>query len=232
MQGERGMPGKNTRKIYVENGYYHVYNRGVEKRSIFMDVYDYTVFLSILKEYLSPRDEKSLSLKLIDSKLTTGERNKIWHSIRRKNFSNDITLMAYCLMPNHFHLFIKQNTPKSLNQFMGALSSSYSLYFNHKYKRVGTLYEGVYKAVLINDEGQFLHVSRYIHKQALSLQGEALQEIQPSSWAEYTGTRRTTWIHPEEILAHFSNEDKRFSYLNFVKEWKEEEQRNLEYAFD
>jgi putative transposase len=226
------MPGKNTRKLYIENGYYHVYNRGVDKRPIFLDTDDYSVFLSLLKEYLAPRDDNELLKKLNNSNLSISERNRIWHSIRRKNFSDEISLMAYCLMLNHFHFFLKQKTPKILNQFMGALSASYSLYFNHKYHRVGTLYEGVYKAVLINDEGQFLHLSRYIHKQALSLQGEALQEIQPSSYADYIGIRRTNWIHPEEILAFFSNDDKRFSYQNFVREWKEEEQRYAGLALD
>jgi putative transposase len=213
------MPGKNTLKLSVENGYYHLYNRGVEKRSIYHDDQDYTVFLSLLKEYLSPKNEVEIRRELGRSKMTPSERSQIWHSLRRKNFNSDIRLLAYCLMPNHFHLFIRQQTTLTMNQFMGSLSASYSAYYNHKYDRVGTLYEGVYKAVLINDDGQFLHLSRYIHKQALALKDGELQEMQPSSFPEYIGTRKTGWIHPEEVLEISSQGDPSFSYRDFVKEW-------------
>ena len=72
------------------------------------------------------------------------------------------------------------------------------------------------KAVLVNSEGQFLHLSRYIHKQALTLQGDALQLKQPCSYPEYVGERKTQWIHPEEILSYFSKENPILSYRNFV----------------
>jgi putative transposase len=225
------MPGKNTRKLYLENGYYHVYNRGVEKRSIFHDPQDYAVFLSYLKEYLTPKGDKDLRLQLNATGISSAERNKIWHSLRRQNFSSEITLLAYCLMPNHFHLFLKQKTPKTMNQFMGSLCSSYSAYYNHKYDRVGTLYEGVYRALLVNSDSQFLHLSRYIHKQALSLQGEVLQEMQPCSYSEYLGKRKTNWVHPEDVLVHFSQTEPAFSYERFVKDWIDDE-KNLAIILD
>jgi hypothetical protein len=78
---------------------------------------------------------------------------------------------------------------------------------------------------LITSEKQFLHLSRYIHKQALSpqsLQGEALRKVlrekQPCSYSEYLGQRKTEWIHPEEILSYFNKENPRFSYQTFVKQ--------------
>jgi len=215
------MPAKNSRKQYLENGYYHIYNRGVEKRKIFLDQQDYAVFLSYLKEYLLPKDEKKLNDRLTNPQISSVEKNKILKSLHLNNFTQEITLLAYCLMPNHFHFFVKQKSTGTIDSFMNSLATRYTMYFNHKYKRVGHLYQGVYKAVLITSEPQFLHLSRYIHQQALALQGLALQswrEKQPCSYPEYLGKRKTLWIHPEEILSYFDQTNPNLSYENFVRQ--------------
>ncbi|EKD85788.1 MAG: Transposase, partial [uncultured bacterium] len=167
------MPAKNAIKLYLENGYYHLYNRGVEKRKIFLDEQDYSVFLSYLKEYLLPKNEKELQERLSDPSASSKEKDKILKLLRMNNFSDEIALLSYCLMPNHFHFFVKQKNPNIIDKFMNSLCTRYTMYFNKKYERVGSLYQGVYKAVLLTTEAQFLHLSRYIHKQALASQGEA-----------------------------------------------------------
>lgn len=207
------MPAKNSRKTYVENGYYHIYNRGVEKRPIFLDQQDYGVFLSYLKEYLLPKDEKSLFQKLSDPNTSYKEKDKILKLLRLNNFNKDIILLAYCLMPNHFHFFIKQKSLGAIDKFMNSLGTRYTMYFNRKYKRVGSLYQNVYRAVLVNTEKQFLYLSKYIHKQAL-----ALQSNQPCSFSDYLGLRKTSWVHPEEILSYFSKTNALLSYENFILE--------------
>lgn len=212
------MAAKNSRKTYLENGYYHIYNRGVEKRIIFQDQQDYAVFLSYLKEYLLPKNEKKLSERLSDPQLSPREKDKTLKALRMNNFAGEITLLAYCLMPNHFHFFVKQKSIGGIDSFMNSLALRYTMYFNRKYKRVGPLYQGVYKAVLITSEPQFLHLSRYIHKQALKLQDLVLQEKQPCSYLEYLGQRRTEWIHPEEVLSNFDQKNPNLSYENFVKQ--------------
>jgi putative transposase len=206
------MPSKNSTKIYVKNGYYHIYNRGVEKRTIFLDQQDYGVFLSYLKEYLLPKNEKELYEKLSDPKTSYKEKDKILKLLRLNNFNQEITLLAYCLMPNHFHFFVKQKNLGAIDKFMNSLGTRYTMYFNRKYKRVGSLYQDVYKAVLIDNEKQFLHLSRYIHKQALILRN------QPCSYLEYVGKRKTLWIKPEEVLSYFSKTNPSLSYENFVLE--------------
>ena len=216
------MPAKNSVKQYLENGYYHIYNRGVEKRKIFLDGQDYSVFLSYLKEYLSPKNEKELYDKLSNPSLSYKERDKILKLIRLNNFADEITLLAYCLMPNHFHFFIKQKNPNSIDSFMNSLGTRYTMYFNKKYTRVGSLYQGVYKAALIENEKQFLHLSRYIHKQALASQGEALREGQPSSYKRYLDMEKTEWVNPSEILSFFSSKHPLLSYRAFVEELEEE----------
>src|SRR3989304_6385484 len=102
------MPSKHSTKTYIENSYYHIYNRGVEKRNIFLDQQDYGVFLSYLKEYLLPKNERELANKLADPNVSSREKAKIIKLLRMNNFADEIILFAYCLMPNHFHLLIKQ----------------------------------------------------------------------------------------------------------------------------
>ena len=211
------MPAKNSRKTYAPNGYYHLYNRGVEKRTIFQDEQDYGVFLSYLKEYLLPKDEKNLQIKLSDRRTSYQERDKIIKMMRLNNFNNEIELLAYCLMPNHFHFFVKQHNIGAIDKFMNSLGTRYTMYFNKKYKRVGSLYQGVYKGVLVSQDNQFVYLSKYIHMQALNLQGEALQ-VQPSSFDDYLGLRDTKWVHPEQVLIYFSQTNPQLSYSNFVKE--------------
>ena len=217
------MPSANETKEYVENGYYHIYNRGVEKRLIFQDEQDSVVFLSYLKEYLLPKNEEELSKKLSDQNLPYKERVKTIRLLRMNNFADEITLLAYCLMPNHFHMLIKQKSASSIDKFMNSMATRYTMYFNQKYKRVGPLYQGVYKAVLITRDEQLLHLTRYIHqnpqgkkKHLEKSHAENLLYSQPSSYPEYAGKRKTMWIKCEEILAYFSKTNSKFSYEAFV----------------
>ncbi len=215
------MPCKNSLKQYTENGYYHIYNRGVEKRTIFQDIQDYLVFLSYLKDYLLPKNEKELREKLSNSDISYKEKDKIIKLLQLNNFAEEINLLAYCLMPNHFHFLINQNSGSSMDKFMNSLATRYSMYFNRKYKRVGTLYQGVYKAVMVTTDEQLLHLTRYIHKQALALQGEALErgmQEQPSSYLDYIGKRETAWVKLDEILTFFSKTNPKLSYEAFVKQ--------------
>ena len=217
------MPCLNSRKQYLENGYYHLYNRGVEKRIIFLDEQDYSVFLSYLKEYLLPKDKDKLLAIISDPNIPYQEKDKIYKLLQLNNFAGEITLLAYCLMPNHFHFFVKQNSQNSIDKFMNSLCTRYTMYFNKKYKRVGSLYQGVYKAVLITSDEQFVYLSKYIHLQALASQGEALrgQEPQPSSYPEYLKIRDTQWVNPDEVLEHFINKITNISSTKSYKKFVE-----------
>ena len=217
------MPARNAEKQYVRNCYYHLYNRGVEKRDIFIDDQDRGVFLSYLKEYLLPKGEALLHQKLADPKTSPIDKAKILKALRMNNFSSEIQLLAYALMPNHFHLLVHQKSALTIDTFMNSLGTRYSMYFNRKYKRVGPLYQGVYKAVPIVSEEQLLHVSRYIHRNPLSLQGVALKMLsnQPTSYAEYLGMRNTLLIHAAEILSYLSKTIPFMNYSAFVNETDE-----------
>jgi len=202
-------------KQYVEEGYYHIYNRGVEKRKIFLDEQDYKVFLKYLKLYLDPPG------KLPIRKVSIG--NNTFQTVPRplKNYYDKVKLLSYCLMPNHFHLLIKQTDKKSIELFMRSLATKYSVYFNKKYNRVGSLFQGPYKAVLASDDIYLLHLSRYIH---LNPGKDSPYRMAYSSYPEYLQKRNTSWIYTKDILSHFKTAKKTslkdmLSYQSFVDDY-------------
>lgn len=211
------MPAKNKIKEYHENGYYHLYNRGVEKRVIFADKQDESVFLSYIKEYLTPKDSDKLSRTINDDTSTPHQKAQARKLIRMNNFSDQLNLLAYCLMSNHFHLLVKQTVPRTIEIFMRSLCTRYVQYFNHRNNhRVGPLFQDVYKAVLVESEEQLLHLSRYIHLNPLQ-KGRSLKESpQPSSYPNYLGFIKQDWIKPHEILSYFAKSGTN-SYSSFVE---------------
>lgn len=217
------MPAKNSIKVYVEDGYYHLYNRGVNKQAIFMDEQDYAVFLSYLKTYLLPKNENELRQKLADPTTNYKEKDKILNLLKLNNFADEIILICHCLMPNHFHFLVKQNSENAIDSFMNSLGTRYTMYFNRKYKRVGPLYQGVYKAVMVVSDEQLLHLTRYIHRNPIHLdsKGDAFRAQimkQPSSYPEYLEQRKTEWVYPEEILKFFSKTNPALSYQAFTEQ--------------
>ncbi|MDP2632892.1 MAG: transposase [Candidatus Curtissbacteria bacterium] len=195
----------------------------MEKRDIFLDEQDYKVFLHFLKRYLTeaPRSPDRIS---------PGWKTDLF---------DKLNLISYCLMPNHFHLLIKQSTKEAITDFMRALSNSYVRYFNEKYERVGALFQGKFKAVLIESDIYLLHLSRYIHLNPLEVRpadrsdlSRFLDDFSYSSYGEYIGQRKTEWIHPEEILSFFKtskhgNLKDFLSYQNFVEDYKEDSKEIL-----
>lgn len=199
------MPQKNARKIYYENAFYHVYNRGVEKRDIFLNHEDYLFFLHLLKTSLLPPQPSGQGQTL--------PRN------RRKKFHDKIDLMAYCLMPNHYHLLLRQKTISGLTEFTRSVSTSYSMYFNKKYKRVGSLFQSVFKATDIREENYLLWVSRYIHRNPPNFQNYPY-----SSYNDYLGKYKTSWLNTSLLLKFFESKRKSSekNYQEFVENIKDE----------
>jgi putative transposase len=217
------MPSKNSIKTYIAASFYHIYNRGVEKRNIFLEDIDYRVMLSYLQTYLLPKDEQRLYAVIADPNAYYKDKNNALKLLRLNNFSKSITLLSFCLMTNHYHMIIRQHEELSMDSFMNSLWTRYTMYFNKKYKRVGPLFQDVYKAVLIQSDEQLLHLSRYIHVNNiakhhftnLASKGDALRGYFYSSYQDYIGLRKLEWVHPEYILSYW-NKNPRMSYENFV----------------
>ncbi len=221
------MPAKNVVKTYVENGYYHIYNRGVEKRIIFQDDRDYKVFLRFLKEYLSPPP----TLKNLRTSFTL--QGSSFQSIphQTKNYHQEIELLAYCLMPNHFHLLIHQKTARSIDKFMKSLLTRYVIYFNKRNSRTGPLFQGIYKAILVQEEPYLLHLSRYIHLNPSEYTLPLTSAY--SSYANYLGLQNTPWIKTDLILSFFNQATLPLpknitTYQQFVEEYQMESQSFLD----
>lgn len=206
------MPAKNVLKQYDSGAYYHLYNRGVDRCSIFLEDADYKTFLSFLKLYLTLQ----------------GESLKVAPSRKPKNYFGEIELLSYCLMPNHFHLLIKQNSDHGIDHFMRSLSTKYVRYFNTRRHRIGPLFEGPYKAVKIESDEQCLYVSKYIHRNPLSLSPykespRRLREYRYSSYENYLKLFSQAWVQTELICAHFSQTNPQLSYESFVEQSQSED---------
>jgi REP element-mobilizing transposase RayT len=130
-------------KELCKGNYYHVYNRGVNRERIFLDKQDYQAFLLRLRVCLGYKNRSSLRIKPFDMGL--------------------FSIVAYCLMDNHYHLLIRQNTDIGIGLLVNKLCTSYAVFFNKKYSRVGHLFQDIYKVKLIHDDYYLDQVSAYIH---------------------------------------------------------------------
>lgn len=138
------------RKIpFVNQNYYHIFNRGVEKRRIYLIGRDYKRFIDSMFYYQYSGIKPKFSR--FDPKKDKLKNKKL------------VRIAAYCLMPNHFHLLIKQLEDGGISKFMGQLCNSYTKYFNTKNERIGPLLQGNFKSVWVESTEQLLHVSRYLH---------------------------------------------------------------------
>ncbi|MES2970703.1 MAG: transposase [Patescibacteria group bacterium] len=187
------MPSRNLEKIYLPEAYYHLYNRGVNKRRVFLDDSDYAVFLNLLKRYL-------------DDKPTLDNRGREYEWLH-----NSVELLSFCLMPNHYHLLIYQLEPDAMTQLLRRVGTSYTAYFNKKYKRTGPLFQDRFKASMITRDDYLQHISRYIH-----LNPQQYQKWKYSSLPYYLDQKQANWIQPERILELFSSVKE---YEKFVADW-------------
>lgn len=210
------MPSRNIIKPYLAGGYYHIYNRGVNKRTIFKDKQDYAVFFSYLKTYLLPMDTDILKAIIASPSTLPKEKNLALRQLQLNNFNNKIELLAYILMTNHFHFLIHQTDERDVKVFMQSLMTRYTRYFNKRHNRVGPLFEGIYKAVPVETDGQLLYLTRYIHR------NDPLFK-QPSSYPNYLRQIHQDWVKPEFILQHFNN-----TGFNTYREFVESEDSETE----
>lgn len=189
------MPRRNVIRSDAPDSYYHVYARGNSRHRIFIDEQDYITFLNLLERYLSPEEAKNP------------------FGISYPNFYNRVDLLAYCIMPNHFHLLVFQRQPKDLTSLMQSIMTSYSRYFNARYKRSGPLFESRYRASIITDDTYLEHITRYIH-----LNPKLWRSYEYSSLPYYLQRDEVSWVRPERILSLF---DSPTAYEAFVADYEE-----------
>jgi putative transposase len=174
------------RTIKLEKGkYYHIYNRGANRQSIFFADENYRFLLRKVEHY---------------------------------TIQTRITVIAYCLMPNHFHFLFRQDGEISISDCMQKIFNGYTKAINKMYNRTGTLFESPFKAKVIETEEYAIHLCRYIHRNPV----EAKLVTQPDFWefsnyAEWIGKRKESLKDEMFITAHFKTAD---DYINFVLNYK------------
>jgi putative transposase len=200
---------------------YHVLNRGVDKRIIFNEKKDYMRFIHNLYEL---NDEESVPLNFYKFRQTLN--NKIKNKKEIKNKLVDV--LAFCLMPNHYHLLISPRSDNAISKFMHKINMGYSQYFNKKNERTGALFQGKYKKILANDNVYFLYLPFYIHFNPLDLKypewrdnkiskpSEVLEYLKSYKWSshlDYLGINNFPLILNKEPLMEIFGSTKGYKKL-------------------
>lgn len=206
---------------FSNNSYYHVYNRGVDKRDIYNTDRDRERFLYLL--YAANDIQPIVNLR---------SHYRGFASVDKDERKRLVDIVAFCFMQNHYHLLLRQQTEKGISQFMQKLGTAYTMYFNTKYERSGVLFQGVFKAIHIDKENYLTQLSRYIHLNPVELQEPhwkkrgihdhktslSFAETYPwSSYCDYLGKRKFRHILNHSLISELFLPPK--NYKSFVGEW-------------
>jgi putative transposase len=189
----------------VKDEIYHVYNRGVEKRNIFLDEQDHKYFIKNLHDFNTkePAEHPRLRAK--------NEENR---SLREQL----VKIYAFCLMPNHFHMMLEQITDNGITNFMKKIGIGYAMYFNQKYTRSGILFQGRFQTKRIAKDNHFNYLPHYIHLNPVKLiepdwkQGKInniqkaldfLNNYKWSSYLDYCGKKNFSQIIEKNFLEQY-----------------------------
>jgi REP element-mobilizing transposase RayT len=166
---------------FVRGVYYHIYNRGANKATIFCSDENYRYFLRLMK-----RDQHALQ----------------------------VTFVAYCLMPNHYHWLVRQDGDTAAGLLPQRVCKAYSNAFNNSYKRAGALFEGSYKALVVDDDEYLHQVCRYIHANPVRHGFAPDPAVWPySNYLEWIGERCGTLVDRQLVQEHFPAPDAYRAYV-------------------
>jgi len=148
----------SIRKVnFVKGEYYHIYNRGNSKQKIFNDKQDYFHFMDLLFLCNDTENLRTFNLLRDEEDLLIHKKEPI------------VSIGSYCLMPNHFHILITEQQDGGISKFMQKISTAYVMYYNQKYERTGSLFEGKFKSVHMGKDTQIKYLFSYIHLNPIKL---------------------------------------------------------------
>lgn len=195
------------RPRFVNGAFYHVYNRGVEKRRVFLDSRDHARFIHDLFEFNDVHAAMNIQ-RQYGEQSTFIEKEKI----RRDPI---VDIAAFVLMPNHYHLLLRQRKNEGIPHFLQKIGTGYTLYFNLRYERSGVLFQGRYKVKSIERDNYLRYLVDYIHLNPVELFSErdkSLQNVESlldrlngyrwSSYRDYSGSKN----FPSILNRHLSEE--------------------------
>ncbi|MBI2039020.1 MAG: transposase [Candidatus Niyogibacteria bacterium] len=208
--------------------FYHVFNRGNDKRSIFENPNDYSRFLALL--YLCNGSKPVNIRDQFPKGLPFGKFDELEKVDKGEEL---VAVGAYCLMPNHFHLLLKETAENSITKFMGKVSTAYSMYYNKRYGRTGGLFEGTFQARHTESDEYLKYLFSYIHLNPLKFlypewrergvedterARDFLNRYGYSSYADYAGKKRPERIVlTQNAFPEYFNESGEFE--DFITEW-------------
>jgi len=223
---------------------YHVYNRGVDKRNVFLNDEDYYRFIHDLFEFndvslASSNFGRSVNQLMGVQHPSIGEEGKLR---KRRDFL--VNIIAFCLMPNHYHLLLRPVKDNGMILFMKKLGGGYTNYFNEKCKRSGVLFQGRYKKVLVENPNHFEYLGFYIHCNSLDLKypewrdgkisdaEEAMEYLKNYKWSslpDYLGENKFTSVTQRELLQH---QEGPLGYRSQLQKWLGDLERNKKFLID
>lgn len=193
--------------------YYHIFNRAVAKATIFIDGADYDRAMKLINYYHFNKQPLPYS-QLIKKSFKT--QKKIFDQLKEEQ-DELVEIISFCLMPNHFHFLLKQIQENGITKFLGNYQNSYAKYLNKRYERVGSVFQNPFKSVLVENDNQLLHLSRYIHLNphtaSIAKRKDQLLNYPWSSLGEYRSEEKPGFCEPEIILDQFVD---RKEYLKFI----------------
>jgi len=205
------------RELFAPGEYYHVLGRGNYKQDIFIDRKDKARFLFSILYLQSPEKFYNFSRQI-----TNYVRHRVFNisekKVTRVVNSRSVELVSFCLMPNHFHLIVKEAKEGGISKYMQRTLNGFTKYHNTKYKKKGHLFEGPFKAVHIETDEQLLYLSAYIHRNPRGLKKWINKEIKYtwSSYQDYVkGNRWGELLVPDLIRDNFSTGEE---YMKQVEE--------------
>jgi|SRR3989344_797729 len=189
----------NRKSPFVVGEYYHLYNRGIDKRNIFSNQKDVNRFFQSMFEFNTLDPIGSIYENFFTKNHQLGDETS------KKKL---VDFIVYCINPNHYHFIVRQVSERGTEKFMHRLATGYTMYFNEKEKRNGALFQGVFKSIHIDSNEYLLHLSSYVNlnDRVHQLGGETSKLIESiSSWGEYIDKRMKGICEKEIILGQFKN---------------------------
>lgn len=225
------MPGRKDPIITGET--YHVFNRGIAKGVTFSSNHEYGRAVATISYYSFPKIRYSLSRLF---RFDTIRRNEILATLDFRN--KPVQVQCYCLMPNHFHLVIKQLADGGISKFFSDIQNSYTRYYNTLHNRDGSLFLNQFKAVQIETENQLIHVSRYIHLNpfvaGIVKELDNLPGYPWSSLSDYVDENKSNFVETDPVLGLFRspNAYKKFVFdqANYARNLKRNEKLLLDFG--
>jgi len=193
---------------FAEGQIYHVFNRGVEKRDIFLDDKDYLRFVHDLNEFNDIKPVRNLHY-FFNHKTGNVEARKLYSYQEREPI---VEILVFTLMPNHYHLMLKQIIDNGIVKFMQKLGTGYKMYFNKRYSRVGCLFQGRFKAVHLTRKEHFIHLPHYIHTNPYrgSTSIYDLENYRWSSFPDYVGKKNFSSVTERKFLLDIFGGEEQF----------------------